>query len=96
MKPIIDLRKLYKTLVVGGAMLSLGCTPATKQTGSKEAAKEAAKEQPAKTKCSDICRTENTGERFCPDPQTGTENCCWLMSSANQPCCDTPIPPPGN
>jgi hypothetical protein len=77
-------QKLFRALVVGGAMLSLtACsTPASQNTESKA--------PPAKSEqldCDKICSGGEDRERFCPDETNGgVENCCWLMVQRH-PCC---------
>ena len=79
--------KLFRALVVGGAMLSFtACsTPAQQKTKAAPASKTEKADN-----CDALCSGGQGGELFCPDPsQNGTENCCWLMAQRH-PCCGDP------
>jgi len=60
----MDISKLYKALVVGGAMLTVGC--ATTPAAPKQA-------------CSEVCKGSGM-RMFCPTPGGSRMNCCWLSN----------------
>jgi hypothetical protein len=77
--------KLFRALVLGGAMLSLSACSTTESNKTEEQAPPAESEQ---LNCDTICSGEKGRERFCPDPINAIENCCWLMTQLH-PCCFT-------
>ena len=87
----MDFDKLYKSLVVGGAMLATSCAATDTTTRSAPepapAAAQAAEAPKAEAdNCSEVCSNMEGSEVICPDPATGGTNCCWLMSEPH-PCC---------
>ena len=81
--------KLYKSLVVGGAMLAGSCaaTDGAARTVLEPVAAEATEPQADNAQsCDAVCETLGGGEVICPDTETGATNCCWLMSKPH-PCC---------
>ena len=82
--------KLYKSLVVSGAMLAGSCAA----TGDL---REAQATQPAADlDCAALCSPQTEAERFCPDPNNdGVTNCCWLMVPEQHPCCASDVELPG-
>ena len=92
-----QLDKLYKTLVVGGALLAGACasdrdTRKAEATPTKEPAPVSAPApaEPAAPDqdCAAICSAETDDNKACPDPNNdGAMNCCWLMVPERHPCC---------
>ena len=99
----LEFKKLYKVLVVGGAMATMGCgTTQTKSKPTPEPKKpqpKATDKQPTKV---ELKRPQKPvpkgvdcnklchgegGNRVCPDPQLKAENCCWLMT-VRHVCCN--------
>ena len=86
--------KLFRALVMGGAMLSLSACSTT-SSNQPETQTPAPQTQPTKapdpqalpTNCDEICDGPKGRERVCPDPMIGADNCCWLMGELH-PCCD--------
>ncbi len=88
--------KLYKSLVVSGALLVSSCA----STGDKRKADSPPPNEPApvteaapaesepKLDCAALCEPKTGPETFCPDPNNGDmSNCCWLMVPELHPCC---------
>ena len=81
--------KLYKSLVVGGAMLAGSCAAtdgATRTMPEPVSAEVTVAQADDAQRCDDICETLSGGEVNCPDIETGTTNCCWLMSKPHPSC----------
>ena len=77
----MNMTRLYKALVLGGAMLTTGC--ATGATETKRAAGPTG-EPKAANDCNKICKGSGMS-RFCPTLDGKSANCCWL--SNQHPCC---------
>ena len=79
----MQIAKLYKALVLGGAMLVAGCS--TSKPAEPQPSKSP-KPQPPKVNCAELC--DGTGrDAFCKHPTTGVRNCCWLAMPGWHPCC---------
>ncbi|MGB0592210.1 MAG: hypothetical protein ACPGU1_21205 [Myxococcota bacterium] len=89
--------KLYKSLVVSGAMLVSSCAT----TGDAGKAEPTAPVEPspvtaaapaeaeAALDCATLCQGEGR-DAACPDPNNGDmSNCCWLMGPEIHPCCES-------
>ena len=88
--------KLYKSLVVSGALLVGSCasTGETRKSDSQPAPEPAPVTEAApaeaepKLDCAAVCEPKTGAETFCPDPNNkGISNCCWLMVPESHPCC---------
>ncbi len=94
----MNLSRLYKTLVVGGAALTFGACGSTHRGAGATEGKEPAAKTAGPLPCSALC-TGTGREAFCPeadqpevpldDRQKANLNCCWLMSPQHR-CCDAP------
>lgn len=86
-----SMEKLFKALVIGGAMLSVSAcsTTSPQKPEAKPPAPEAKAPEPAAKApgCDEICTGPVGRDRVCPDPESGLENCCWLMARLH-PCCE--------
>ena len=81
----MNLEKLYKALVVGGAALTIGGCAST-------GASVEAERRVNPTDCNSVC-TNSGMAMFCPDPHQAKKNikqmnCCWLMPHPRHACCD--------
>ena len=93
---MINLQRLYKSLVVGGALMVGACNSTGKKQACPVEPSPPLKTQPAEKKasvekgpdCLSICEnTDSAAGIFCPDPsQDAAMNCCWLMTTQH-PCC---------
>ena len=88
----MELKKLMKVLVMGGAMLTSGGCASSNSTPTAKAAPVPA---PAVVEdCNEVCEGPRGRERVCPDPNdhAGTgesiKNCCWLMGPKIHQCCE--------
>ena len=94
---MVSFDKLYKSLVVSGALLVSSCAT----TGDAGKSEVAAPPEPAPMAavalveaepaidCASVCDGEGR-EAVCPDPNNGdASNCCWLMGPEMHPCCES-------
>ena len=78
--------KLYKSLVVSGALLASSCA------GPAELSKVESTPPTLDLDCAALCSPHTEAERFCPDPNNdGVNNCCWLMLPEQHPCCSPEV-----
>ncbi len=84
--------KLYKSLVVSGTLLVGACATAggAGTTGTSPAPDtDPSTTQGEAQDCRSVCTGLGDDNAVCPDPNTGAENCCWLMTQRH-PCCPAP------
>tara|TARA_B100000530_G_scaffold252741_1_gene166662 strand:+ start:587 stop:871 length:285 start_codon:yes stop_codon:yes gene_type:complete len=94
---MVSFEKLYKSLVVSGALLVSSCAT-TGDAGKSEASASpepapvtaaAPPEAEAALNCEVVCDGQGR-EATCPDPNNDDiSNCCWLMGPELHPCCES-------
>ena len=93
----MEFKHMFRALVLSSGVSAAGCvgknvsstTGAAAAPAAVEEAAPAAVEEAAESldgmACEEIC--DYGSEAICPDPESGSEGCCWLMMSPH-PCCD--------
>lgn len=81
-----NLDKLYRSLVVSGAMLVTSCGAPVESTRAEQRPKI------SEPDCASLCTGPPGRESFCPDPNNeGVINCCWLMGPEQHACCESEV-----
>lgn len=85
----MEFKHMFRALVLSSGVSAAGCVGKNVSSTTGAAAAPAAVEEAAESldgmACEEIC--DYGSEAICPDPESGSEGCCWLMMSPH-PCCD--------